>query len=275
MIDAQRRQVYLTPNGPFEFGDYQMNYMNYRDWRIIPSTDIIVGGERHYLSNAYGCQGPEIVEGLPVVGVFGDSVIHGVAGDSFVHRMDLGRCQKLNGGVEGMVMSAIIDRVFEIDRQAPLVAAAVHGGWHNLLYNDRGEEYWTEQFDRLSVLEHLILAHFRLVCDFNEDGVRLGYDDVETRIDGYYLWSAIDYTTEAGRRAGMDAIERYNTFIEDYSRDRGRILIDLDPVLKPATHADLAKNFIDFIHPAPVAYDGMAQQVQKALEGPLRAKGLL
>lgn len=271
-----RREVHLALDRVFEFGDYQTNYLNYRDWRIIPSTDVIVDGERHYRSNAYGCQGPEIEPGKPVLAVFGDSVIHGAAGDSFVHHIDLPPCQPLNAGVEGMVMSAIVDRVFELRDQAPLAFAAVHAGWHNILYNDRDEAYWASQLDRLTVLgDDLPLAHFKLICDINEDSIRLGYDEVMARVHNYVLWGAMDFTTEAGRRVGQDAIDRFNAFIEGYCRDRGRLLIDLTPALKPATHADLGEKFIDFIHPSPVAYDAMARCVEQTLAPALRARGLI
>ena len=55
-----RRRVDISPDRGFDFGDYQMNYMNYRDWRIIPSNDVFIGEHHYYRSNALGCQGPEI-----------------------------------------------------------------------------------------------------------------------------------------------------------------------------------------------------------------------
>jgi hypothetical protein len=271
-----RREVHLQLGRKFDFGDYQMNYMNYRDWRIIPSTDVIVDGHNHYRSNVYGCQGPEIEAGRPVVAVFGDSAIHGVAGDSFVHRMRMPPCEMLNAGVEGMVMNAVIDRVFELRAQlgpdSPLVCAAVHTSWHNLLYNERDEAFWTAQLDRLIPLEDEIgLAHFRLVCDINEESIRQGYDEVRARVAGYDLWGAMDFTTEAGRRAGMDAMDRFNAFIEAYCARRGRVLIDPAPAIAPRALGDLGKNFIDFIHPAPSAYDALAACVAQAL-APLAAR---
>ena len=109
------------------------------------------------------------------------------------------------------------------------------------------------------------LAHFRLVCDINEDSIRLGYDEVAAQVPGYVLWGAMDFTTEAGRRAGMDAMDRFNAFIEAYCRKRGRALIDLAPVLAPRSHAELGAKFIDFIHPSPVAYGDMARCVAERL----------
>jgi hypothetical protein len=267
---SARREVHLGLDRKFDFGDYQMNYMNYRDWRIIPSTDVIVDGHNHYRSNAYGCQGPEIEPGRPVVAVFGDSAIHGVAGDSFVHRMRMPGCEILNAGVEGMVMKAVIDRVFELRGQlgprSPLVCAAVHPSWHNLLYNERDEGFWTAQLDRLIPLEdEMGLAHFRLVCDICEDSIDKGYDEVQARVKDYFLWGAMDFSTQAGRRAGYDAMERFNDFLATYCERRGRILIDLGPAIRPRTIEDLGAKFIDFIHPAPAAYDAMAAAVVDTL----------
>jgi hypothetical protein len=272
---SARRQVILELDRKFDFGDYQMNYMNYRDWRIIPSTDVVVDGQNHYRSNAYGCQGPDIAPGRPVAAVFGDSAIHGVAGDSFVHRMTMPPCEMLNAGVEGMVMKGVVDRVFELrdqlGRESPLVAAAVHTSWHNLLYNERDEAFWTVQLDRLIPLEDQIgLAHFRLVCDICTDSIAKGYDDVRTRLKDYVLWGAMDFTTAAGRQAGFDAMERFNDFLAAYCERRGRVLIDLGPAIRPRSVAELGSKFIDFIHPAPAAYDSIAAVVSRALE-PLAA----
>jgi hypothetical protein len=274
---STRREVHLELDRQFDFGDYQMNYMNYRDWRIIPSTDVIVDGQNHYRSNAYGCQGPEIEGGRPVVAVFGDSAIHGVAGDSFVHRMRIPGFEILNAAVEGMVMKAVIDRVFELkdllSPASPLACAAIHTSWHNLLYNERDETFWTAQLDRLIPLEDEIgLAHFRLVCDICEDSIITGYDEVQTRVKDYFLWGAMDFTTEAGRRAGFDAMERFNDFLAAYCLKRGRALIDLGPAIRPRTVADLGARFIDFIHPAPAAYDAIAANVTDVL-APLAAAG--
>jgi hypothetical protein len=267
---SARRQVILGLDRKFDFGDYQMNYMNYRDWRIIPSTDVIVDGHNHYRSNAYGCQGPEIEDGLPTVAVFGDSAIHGVAGDSFVHRMRMAPLQMLNAGVEGMVMKAVIDRVFELKAllqgRSPLVCAAVHTSWHNLLYNERDEAFWTAQLDRLIPLEDEIgLAHFRLVCDICEDSIKTGYDAVQAQVKDYFLWGAMDFSTESGRRAGWEAMQRFNDFIAAYCARRGRVLIDPAPFIAPRTAGDLGKKFIDFIHPSPAAYDDLARCVSEAI----------
>jgi hypothetical protein len=273
--DTNRRQIHISTSRVFKFGDWQSNYLDYSKRRLVPMTDVVYQDTNYYRTNAYGCQGPEIAEGLPVVGVFGDSVVHGGAGESFVHFMNVGPCQKLNAAVEGMTLPWIVDRVFELNEKTPLVAAAVHGSWHNLFYNDRGEAYWTAQLDRLNALDNLILAHFRLVADFNEDAIIHGYDEVMARIDGYVLWNGMDFTTEAGRRAGMDAINRYNAFIERYCKSRGRILIDLAPALEPKSYDDLGKAFFDFVHPRFESYQAMADIVSTALTGPLKEKGII
>jgi transposase InsO family protein len=109
------------------------------------------------------------------------------------------------------------------------------------------------------------IAHFRLVCDINAASVAKGYDEVMARDPAYVLWGAMDFTTVEGRQAGLTAIDDYNRFIEAYCRDKGRVLIDLEPVLKPTGLEDLGRNFIDFIHPSPSAYDAMARRIEAAL----------
>jgi hypothetical protein len=274
---GDRRQVILELDRKFEFGEYQMNYMNYRDRRIIPSTDVIVDGMTHYRSNAQGCQGPEIQFGGRVLAVFGDSAVHGVTGDSFVQHMRMPGVELLNAGIEGMPMRSVIDRVFELKADldavgSTLITAAVHTSWHNLLYNECDKAFWTAQLDRLIPLEsEMGLAHFLLVCDICEDSIVQGYDEAQRRVKDYFLWGAMDFTTEAGRRAGMDAMQRFNDFLADYCLSRGRTVIDLGPAIRPRAIADLGTKFIDFIHPAPAAYDAIADAVTEAL-APLAAR---
>jgi hypothetical protein len=266
---AARRRVDILPERGFDFGDYQMNYMNYRDWRIIPSSDIYIDEQHYYQSNRYACQGPEIAEGRPVVAVFGDSVVHGAAGDSFVHHLKLDGCETLNAGVEGMILPWTVERFLELKEQVPIICAAVHPGWHNLLYNERGEDYWAAQLDRIEGVP--LIAHFKLVADLSEAIVEPGYASVVGVLEGYGLWHAGSLDTREGRRATKDAIDAFNLFIERYCRERGRLLLDLEAVMAPSGVEELGQRYVDFIHPSPTAYDLMARAIEAQLEPHLRA----
>ena len=258
-----RRRVDILPSRGFDFGDYQMNYMNYRDWRIIPSSDIYIGEQHYYQSNAYGCQGPDIAEGRPVVGVFGDSVIHGAAGDSFVHHLDLKGCETLNAGIEGLILPWTVDRFFELRDRVPMACALVHTGWHNLLYNERGPDYWTAQLDRIQGVP--LIGHFTLVADLSEAIVEAGYSTVVGVREGYGLWHAGNLDTRDGRRRVKDEIDTFNRFIADYCRSRGRVLIDLEPIMAPKSVEELGERYVDFVHPSPAAYDLIARAIESAL----------
>jgi hypothetical protein len=145
----------------------------------------------------------------------------------------------------------------------------VHSGWHNILYNQRDEGFWAEQFDRITGVP--VIAHFKLIGDVNDETVRLGYDAVLASVPKYKPWQGFDHTTEAERRRFLDEIARFNRFIEGYCADRGRILIDLEPVMRPRGHADLGRAFLDFVHPSPAAYPQMARAVMERLSDPVAA----
>jgi hypothetical protein len=260
---GDRRRVDILPERGFDFGDYQMNYMNYRDWRIIPSSDVYIGEQHYYQSNRYGCQGPEIAEGRAVIGVFGDSVIHGAAGDSFVHHMRIEGYETLNAGIEGLILPWTADRFLELRGQAPIVCALVHTGWHNLLYNERGEDYWAAQLDRIEGVP--LIGHFTLTADISETILEPGYASVVGVLEGYGLWHGADLGTEQGRRNVKAAIDQFNVFIRRYCRERGRVLIDLEPVMAPRSVAELGVRYVDFVHPSPKAYDLMAREIEAQL----------
>jgi hypothetical protein len=260
--------VHLSVQRRYAFGDFQLNYLDYRRRRLIPSTRIYQEGELLYRTNSLGCVGDEIEPG-PVVAFFGDSCTHGYAGGAFVDHVAFPGCQVLNAGIEGLTLPWIGDRFLELRPKVPMICAAVHSGWHNILYNQRDEGFWTEQFDRIQGVP--VIAHFRLIGDVNEDAVRLGYDDVLARVAGYQAWKGFDHTVEADRRQFLDEIARFNRFIERYCLDRGRILIDLEPVMRPRAHADLGAAFLDFVHPSPAIYPQMANAVMERLAEPVRA----
>lgn len=262
MVKATR-QIFFSSVRPFDFGEFQMNYLNHRTQRLIPSTEIFWDGARHYWTNALGCKGEDLEGGRPVVGFFGDSVTHGCGNQSFAEHVRIDGCEALNGGIEGLTLSGIVDRCLEIRDQVPLVCAAVHAGWHNIVYNETNQGHWREQLDRVQGVP--VVAHFRLTADINEEALVRGYDDPLVRVHEYALWPGADFATEDARRELKAAIDRFNDFIERYCAERGRILIDLDPELSPPTYADLGAAYVDFLHPRPTAYPAMARKIEAAL----------
>jgi hypothetical protein len=266
-MDPAVREVHLRPERTYAFGDYQLNYLDYRTRRLIPSTRIYQEGQLYYRTNALGCVGEDLRPGVPVVAFFGDSCTHGFQGRCFAEQVVIDGCQPLNAGVEGLTLPWIVDWFEELKTRAPIIAAVVHSGWHNILYNERTEAFWTEQFDRVSGPP--VIAHYRLTADINADAVRQGYAALFAERPDYHRWAGVDYADPGDRRRAADEIDRFNRFIEAYCRDRGRILIDLEPATAPATYADLGVAFLDFIHPSPSAYPAIARTIERALAGPV------
>jgi hypothetical protein len=261
------RDVHLEPDRVYHFGDYQLNYLDYRTRRLIPSTRIYQEGELFYRTNNLGCVGEDLEPGVPVVAFFGDSCTHGYKGRSFAEQVAINGCQPLNAGVEGLTLPWIVDRFEELKAQVPMAGAVVHSGWHNIFYNERTEDFWAQQLDRLSGPP--VIAHYRLTADINEDAIREGFARAFAERPDYQPWAGVDYADPADRRRAADEIARFNHFIEGYCRERGRVLIDLDPVMLPATYDDLGRAFLDFIHPSPDAYPAIARTIEAALAGPV------
>jgi hypothetical protein len=266
---AAMRDVHLEPDRVYHFGDYQLNYLDYRTRRLIPSTRIFQEGELFYRTNALGCVGEELTPGVPVIGFFGDSCTHGYKGRSFAEQVRLPGCQPLNAGVEGLTLPWIADRFDELKDRVPLIAAAVHCGWHNILYNARSEAFWATQLDRIS--GPAVIAHYRLVADINAEAIAEGYARVFAERADYQPWPGVDYADPADRRRAGEEIARFNAFIEAYCRERGRVLIDLEPATAPKTYDDLGRAFLDFIHPHPDAYPAIARTIEAALAEPVAA----
>lgn len=269
MTSGPTRQVHIVSTRPYAFGDYQLNYLDYRKRRLIPSTRVFQDDVLLYRTNAFGCIGEELEPDTPCVVFFGDSCTHGYQARSFVEQVSIPGCQPVNAGIEGLTLPWIADRFVELNQQLPIVCAAVHSGWHNICYNEREEDFWAAQLDRISGPP--VIAHFRLVADINEDAIARGYDEIFANRDNYGPWRGFDYKTVEGRRGFAEAFARFNRFIEAYCRARGRILIDMAPIMAPQTYDDLGRTFLDFIHPSPVVYPAMAKMMADMLSGPISA----
>ena len=252
-----RRVVRLAED--YEYGDYagfQLNFMDQLRGSILPSTRVFRGDELMWESNSLGCKGPELDDGRPVIGVFGDSVVQGGYMDSFVNFIRVGPCQPLNGGVEGSNIAITVDRFLEINAKVPMVAALVHSGWHNLVYGDNRESVWRENLDR--VRGPPVIAHFRLSADFHPDMLATGYAHLMR--DGYQQWTPEAVTPE-GAADFKRQLDRFNSFIESYCAETGRLLIDLDPVLAPRSAAEVSTHFFDLIHPRASSYEAIGAAI--------------
>jgi hypothetical protein len=254
------REVRVGPE--YDNGDidrFQLNYLDKRSMRPLPSTRVYIGENLVVETNSLCCFGPEPDLSKPLVGIFGDSVVQGVATDSLVNHIHLPGCSVVNGGVEGAQLHHIVDRFCEVSAQAPMICGAVHSGFHNLIYNETSFMFWEQQFARVKDVP--VIAHFRLTADINAEAVERGYEGLYG--NGYGpMHHSKDIPTVREFKAALD---RKNKLIEKMCGMWDRVLINLDEVLAPKTYADLTVNFFDILHPRPELYRAIGEAVARQL----------
>jgi hypothetical protein len=263
MTDQPRRTVRLDSG--YDTSDYawfQSNYLHPVARRFYPNTLVYVGDELIFQTNSYGCKGAEPEPGLKLLGVFGDSVVQGVNMASFVDHMQIPGFAALNGGIEGSTLRPTIDRLLEFQGRFPMACAAVHTGWHNLIYDERGEDFWASQLDRIVGPE--TIAHFTLVADINPTVIDAGYTHL-FREGVYWRWMDELFVDKARLQDFYDQMNAFNRFIRAYCEDRGRILIDLTATLAPRGFTDVSRKFIDLIHPRASVYREIGAEVASQL----------
>jgi hypothetical protein len=259
---APLRVVRLADRYPYgDYPSFQLNFMDQVNHRLIPSTRVYVGDDLVFETNALCCKGPEVEPGVPIVGIFGDSVMQGTGMDSIPRHVSIGPCQPLNGGVEGSRLQHTVDRFLEVQAKAPMTCIAFHTGWHNLVYGETGEDFWREQLDRVEGPP--VIAHFRLVADFHPDALTRGYDRFFG--DDYAQWHDGLHTRVENLPAFKAALDAFNDFIARYCAEKGRVLIDLEPVLAPKSYAAISNNFTDLIHPRPGIYRVLGEAISEQL----------
>jgi hypothetical protein len=142
------RRVQLPAGAHFDdYTDYQVNYLNYKTGWLIPGTEIWMGGTLAVQINSLGCKGPELLPGVPVIGVFGDSTTFGVGLDAWPAHICIPGHQPLNCSVEGHDLARVAERYQQIRTTIDLAATVVGGSWHNLVYNNNTRDFWKSRFD--------------------------------------------------------------------------------------------------------------------------------
>jgi hypothetical protein len=137
--------------------DVQVNYYNYLSKRLIYSTDIYIGERLVYRTNAIACRGDDLQPGQPVIGVFGDDVVHGDLGGSFVDDIRIGPCRTLNAGIENLPLRGAVDRLNELTEAVPMIAAVLAPPRRELIpelarmthLEGDWEADWKTEFDRI------------------------------------------------------------------------------------------------------------------------------
>ena len=265
-----RRTVHIAIDQPFDYASAQDSYLNPLTKKLIPSTEVYFGDRLYFRVNTLGGKGAEIDPTCPTVGFFGDSVVQ-CAGplDSFIHHLGIPGLQSYNGGIQGSVLSATIDRALEVSAQVDFKAVVVHPGWHNLIYNQTTEAYWRSQFQRLDISSPIALM--TLDMDYYPGVLDRGYGALFDESSGdledpryYTRIGSLDYTDSA-LTAFVDAAERMNNFLRAYAAEKGHLIIDLGQTVRPKAYGDLKRYFWDLVHLRPIAYPVMGPEIARQL----------
>jgi hypothetical protein len=253
------REVRLSVDYDYsDYSQFQLNYLDRETMRPFPSTRVYIGDELKIMVNSLGGFGPEPEPHLPMIGVFGDSVVQG-SDDSFVDHIHIPGCTTLNGGVEGSDLCQTMNRFCETQTKRPMIAAAIHAGFHNLIYGQTSFAFWERELARLKGPP--VTAIFRLTADINSEAMERGYESLFGEDYG-----RMEFNKDMKSLGEFkEAVDRKNKLIEKYVAAGGHLLIDLDDVLAPRTYADISRRFFDIIHPRQHLYAEIGAAVAAAL----------
>jgi hypothetical protein len=255
------REVRISEDYDYpDYADFQANFINSRTGRPMPNTRVYIGDELRVSVNSLGCFGSELEPEKPVIAIFGDSYTQGDTNHNWPSLVNVDGCQPLNAAVEGTQLHQIVDRFIELRDKTNMICAAVHTGWHNLIYNQTEFTYWERELLRISGVP--TIAHFRLTADINAEAVERGYDSLYG--EGKYV--PIYHTSTKKLAADLwKAMEAKNRLLERLCEREGRVLITLEEILAPKTYADLTANFNDSLHPHSRIYAEIAKAVSAQL----------
>jgi hypothetical protein len=224
------REVRLSPDyDTSDYEEFQSNYLfviDRQDRRLLRSTKVYIGDELVIQTNAIGCFGAEPDPFKPNIGIFGDSVVQGAGGRSFVPYIDVPGFNVLNGGMEGAALEHIVSNVFRIHARAPLSCLALHPGFHNLTYTDTSFIHWENQLRKLGELG-IPIALFRVTADLHPDVADSAYGSLHR--PGHYDLIPHSQDADSVRRL-RDAVIRKNKLLERVCEWWGYTLIDFDPL---------------------------------------------
>lgn len=258
------------------FRDFQSMYLDDDGW-LVPNSEVWQGGTLILGVNKYGCKGPDIQLGRPVIGFFGDSATMGVSGfqgvlnvDDWPHHVRVPGYEVLNAAIEGSVMPRVAAQYERLRTLVPLSCAVVYAGWHNIAYNRTDEEFWEEQLSRCLSSEHptaFCTISTPVTEEFRTRGVEelLNHEPGSLLHEDFFIfWGNAEPTLEVIGRL-LDGVARYNAFIADFCARTDAHLIDLHSFLLPKKYEDATIDFFDVCHPRPTAYEKIGVFVAEKL----------
>lgn len=267
---------------PTKYTEFQKFYLNPKTRRLIPNIELWEEGQKILEINSLGCKGNEPNLTLPTIGVFGDSTTFCVGNDSWAQRIQIPGTQVINAGIEGANLDMVTERYHELAQSIKFTAIVVYTGWHNIIYNQRTEEYWSRKLNEFKG-DHLLIF-CTLATSLHEDSREKGIQShlnadnkIQSYLDliktcnheKYYLfWGNLEPSHENICKI-LDGVHRYNQFLKNYCIKNNYLLLDFHTLLKPLSHHFLCKDFFDVCHFRPKSYSTLSQYAQDSIKGPL------
>lgn len=250
---------------PQNYVEYQALYMNHRTADLIPNTEIWQHGGLRMKVNSLGCKGAELRPGVPVIACFGCSTTLCVANDSWASRIAIPGHQALNCGVEGYSMDMCLRRYHALKAKVSLKVVLLYLGWHNLIYNQTGPDYWRQVLDGFLGDGHITAVCTLPTC-LTEDCCRRGVTELLST-DGskpFYYWGDMK-PTPAHIAALWAQIQAYNAFVRLYAAEKRLVLLELYALLRPASYAQIPVEFFDVCHMRSTTYPKVAEYISERL----------
>jgi hypothetical protein len=265
---AARAESILRLDADYAFESYAERRALYTDFLtgfLVPRTTIWSGGDLLIRTNSVGCRGDELEAGKPVIAFFGDSTTlgvigtsHGPDGSSWTEHVDLPGYAVLNAGVEGLQMATVARRYESVLRNVPLVCAVFYTGWHNLIYNERSEEYWERCLRSYLSREHITVLctlPSPLLPEMRRRGIiPLLNEQPEAAITDVYFNFWGEWDPSVWLEEILDAHERFNAYLLDFCRRTETPLIDLRGFMYPDDYETATREFFDICHFRPRVY---------------------
>lgn len=254
---------------------WQSLYMNLDTGQLIPNVEVWVGGQLWLKVNSLGCRGPELQPDKPLILVLGDSGVFGLPGQggSWVNHLKVPGYQVLNGGGEGYSLPMVVDNFLRLRKLVNPDVVVISSGWHNIIYNERTEDFWTKMYDQFAGQHALAICS--LACALTEECRTRGISELIAGAHEpdptnpqfkFNFWSTIEPTLENVIDV-LDNVERHRNFIQSYCQQRGLIFIDHRAYMTPRSYLEIPVNFFDIAHSRPSGYAMMGRYTSNVLSG--------
>jgi lysophospholipase L1-like esterase len=248
---------------------------------LRPNTTFIIRRGEHttgFETNTYGLRGAEPDPSRKLVVVWGDSIIFGGHGTTWIDMLDaaIGECQFLNGGLEGDPYANVLRRALAVNARLSVDVNIVMPGWHPLrecqtedgavlvTLNDGLE---TRLAASVQALPGCILSTVPTVL--NQRALNNDFDAAITapcKFGNFTLWNWIP--SEAHRAKAQlifDGICERNEIIRRVAAQEGLPLLDWAALMDTTGAPDIREHFFDKGHPRRESYSMIASLWEREL----------